>query len=103
MSRIVETLKNKNRVEKLVRSKRNEELTRLKIDAAYKAKLYDSVRHLGALFSLDEIEAVVIEVKQKYITKFTAAIYTGELSEYEIVQSDTNPNQFTIKRKYILF
>ena len=101
MSRIAEVIKNKNRVEKSQRTRRKEELTKLKIEASYKASLSDGLRHIDALLESPEISGVIIKIPEKQIAMFTTAIYSEELAGYEVIQNSEKPDEFIIRYKLI--
>ena len=103
MSRISEVLKNKNRVEKIRRNRRRDEMTLLKQESSFKVRLYDELKKIDILFEKDEVEAVIIEVPNEFIAKFGAAIYSEDLAEYTIKQVDGYANRFSIERKIVIF
>lgn len=103
MSRISEVLKNKNRVEKIRRNRRRDEMTLLKQESSFKVRLYDELKKIDILFEKDEVEAVIIEVPNEFIAKFGAAIYSEDLAEYTIKQVDGYANRFLIERKIVMF
>ena len=67
MSRIGEVLQNKNRVQRLSQNRRREEMASLKIDAAFKARLYDELKRIDILLDSAEIEATVITVPDNFL------------------------------------
>ena len=101
MSRISEVLINKNKVEKTQRARRKEELLRLKTNSAYKASLNDEMRYLDVLLNSDEIDGIIIKVTDQQMTRFSEAIYSEELSPYEIQQVPGEPDQFIIRQRLI--
>lgn len=101
MLKFVEAIKNKNSLERKYRLRKREELTNLKIESAYKAKLYDELKLIEALLNDDRVESVVIQVPKQHITKFTRAIYSEELMQYSIMQLDEYT--FEIGRKIVNF
>lgn len=101
MSRIAEVIRAKNRVEKSHRVRRKEELSKLRGNAAYKAALSDSFRHLDVLLNSSEVEGIIIKVPEKQIAKFSENIYSEELSGYEISQVPGEPDQFMVRLRAI--
>ena len=101
MSRISEVIKAKNKVEKSHKARRDEELSKLRGDAAYKAALSDSFRHLDVLLNSSEIGGIIIKVPTEQIAKFSENIYSEELSGYEISQIPGEPDQFMVRMKAI--
>lgn len=103
MSRISEVLKNKNRVERSQRARRKEELNYLKTSSAFKARLYDELKNIDIILNSDEVDAVIIEIPDKFISRFGEAIYSEDLAEYDIQQVEGYPNRFYVRHKYIMF
>ena len=103
MSRTSEVLKNRNKVEKSRKARRKNEMQLLKNKSAYKAKLYDELKHVEILLKDPDIDAVVISVPDSSITQFSASIYADDLAGYDIEQVEGQPNQFRIRRKFIMF
>lgn len=103
MSRTSEVLKNRNKVEKSRKARRKNEMQLLKNKSAYKAKLYDELKHVEILLKDPDIDAVVISVPDNSITQFSASIYADDLAGYDIEQVEGQPNQFCIRRKFIMF
>jgi len=103
MSRIREVLKNKNKVEKARRARRKTEMNSLRDMSAFKAKLYDELQHVELILSDKDVDAVRIEVIDKYINQFSTAIYSEDLAGYDVTQVEGKPNQFIIRRKFIYF
>lgn len=103
MSRIAEVLRNKNRVEKIRRSRRKDELTELRMDVAFKARLHEELKRIDILFKSDDVESVVVNIPDKFLARFGAALYSGDLAEYNVQQVDGTPNKFYIRRRFISF
>ena len=103
MSRTSEVIKNKNKVEKARRARRKNEMKTLRDKSAFKAKLYDELKHLDVIFEDNDVEAVKITVPERSLAQFNTAIYSEDLAGYNIEQDDKQPNVFYIRRKYISF
>ena len=101
MSRISSVLKNKNKVERLEKQRRENELTRLKLETAYTAKLNEELRVLDTILTDTEVDKVIIEIPKDLLTMFTRAIYREEMTQYNIIQ--TGEYTFEIGRKIINF
>lgn len=101
MSKLGEVIKNKNKVEKLRKSRRRDEIARLRAQTAFKARLYDELKHIDILLEDEDIEAVVITVPDKMQYAFTEALYSEDLIGYDIKQIEDSPNKFIIKKKFI--
>ena len=101
MSRITEVLKNRNLAEKKSRARQKEELAKIKRDTEFKASLCSEIKKIAVLFETEEIEEITVEVPDKYVARFSAAIYQEELAEYDIRQVEGVHNKFSIRRKYL--
>lgn len=103
MSRISDVIKNKNKVEKTRKARRRTEMNSLRDVSAFKAKLYDELQHIELILSDTDVDAVRIEVLERYLNQFSTAIYSEDLAGYEVTQVADKPNQFLIRRKFITF
>ena len=101
MSQLVDTLRQKNKVEKARKKYRNEELVRLRHQTAFKARLYDELKKIDILLDNKDIEGVIIEVPENYQSFFTEAIYSEDLIGYDIKQLEVN--KYLLKKKLIQF
>ena len=103
MSRLREVIKNKNKVERLRRNRRRDEITKLKMQTAFKARLYDELKHIDIILDDESIDSVIIEVPANMQSAFGEALYSADLSDYEIFQVEGTADKFVIKKKFILF
>ena len=103
MSRTSEVIKNRNKVEKSRKARRKNEMKSLRDKSAFKAKLYDELKHVEVMLKDSDIDAVIVNVPDKVLSQFTASIYSDELSGYDIQQVEDQPNQFCIRRKFVVF
>ena len=103
MSRVLDVIKNKNRVEKMMKERRREELNSMKYNTAFKARLYEELNKLNILLEHEEVESIVIEIPDMFIANFGESIYSSDLAEYAIEQLDGEPNKFRVRRKYIVY
>ena len=101
MSRIVSTIKNKNIIEKTQRARRKEELKGYKDKASYKASLRDELDRVSALLDISDLNGIVIKIPQKMLPKFSEAIYSEELTEYEVTQIEGKSDEFIIRYRLI--
>ena len=101
MSRISETIKNKNKVEKARRALRKNELQNLRNRSAFKAKMYDELKHIEIILSDKNVDSVTLQIPDKYMSLFSMSIYSDELAGYDVVQSDSSPNKFIVRQRYI--
>ncbi|MEM4385400.1 MAG: hypothetical protein QXD03_02495 [Candidatus Anstonellales archaeon] len=103
MSRLMQVIRNKNRVEKVKRRQREEELRKSREDNVYRSNLINRLSTLDVLLDDDNVEAIVIEVSDKDLTKFCASIYSSQLYDYDIQQVEGEPNKFYVRRKVVEF
>ena len=103
MSRISETLRNKHKIETARKIRRKNELANLRSTSAYKAKLYDELKHIDTMLEDDDIEAVIITIDDKMLAQFNTALYSEDLVGYDVKQDSRIPNKFYIRRKYVAF
>lgn len=103
MSRIAEVIKNKNRVEKIRRGRRKDEMTAIRQESAFKVRLYDELRKIDVLFETEEVTSVIVEIPDEFLPKFGLVLYSEDLAEYIVTQVEGYPNRFSIERKYIAF
>lgn len=101
MSRIGDVLRNKNRVEKINRQRQQEDMANIKKEARFKTALSNDLRNLDVLLDSGEVSSVVMEIPSEHLTKFTRALYSPELADYEITQEDAN--KFRFRRKILRF
>ena len=103
MSRISEVLKNKNKVERNRRARRRTEITRLREQTAFKARLYDELKHVDIILDDKDVDAVIITVPDNVQQYFSKALYSDDLVGYDIRQVENTPNKFYIRKKFISF
>lgn len=103
MSRIRTALKNKNKVEKTRKARRRSEMKSLRDTSAFKARLYDELHHLEVILGDPNVDAVLIEVPDRFMSQFSVAIYSEDLAGYDVTQHEDSYNKFLIRRKFISF
>lgn len=103
MSRTRDVIKNKNKVEKARKARRKNEMTSLRELSAFKAKLYDELKHIEIVLKDADVDAVLVTVPDKALSQFTSAIYSEDLAGYDVEQVEGQTNQFYIRRKFIVF
>ena len=103
MSRTSEVLKNRNKIEKARKARRKNEIISLRNRSAFKAKMYDELKHIEVVLQDENVNAVIVTVPDRMISAFTEAIYSEDLAGYDIQQVDNEPNQFFIRRDFISF
>lgn len=94
-------LQNKSKIERQLRARRKSEMLSLRAESEFKARLHDELKHIEVILEDDDVEAVEINVPDKYLSQFSTAIYSDDLASYDVSQSQREANKFLIKRKYI--
>ena len=103
MSQIMDVIKNKNKVEKARRARRKDEMAILRSKSAFKAKLHSELQHIDLILDDPNVKSITITVPDRALSDFTSALYSNDLSGYDIKQVPDTANQFYIEKKYIAF
>ena len=103
MSEFISVLKNKNRIEKAGRARRKSEIVKLRAQTAFKARLYDELRHIDIILEDKDVEAVVIVIPEAMQAYFSEALYSDDLVGYKIEQLPGASNKFRVEKKFISF
>lgn len=103
MSRLIEVIKNKNKVDKAGRSRRKNEIIKLRAQTAFKARLYDELRHIDIILEDKDVEAVIITIPDEMQAYFSEALYSDDLVGYKIEQLPGASNKFRVEKKFISF
>lgn len=103
LNRTREVIKNKNKVEKALKARRKNEMISLRSKSAFKAKLYNELKHIEVILQDTDVDAVIITVPDRLMSMFSTAIYSEDLASYDIAQVDGESNKFFIRRKFISF
>lgn len=101
MFKFLEALKKKNAIEHKYRVRKREELNNMRIESAFRARLYDEIKVIEVMLNDENVKSIVIEVPRQHITKFLRAIYNEEFMQYSITQLDEYT--FEIGRKIVNF
>ena len=103
LKRVRATLKGKNRVEKEARNKRAREIHRMQQESIYRSQLRNALDVIDLILENDrEIDSVTIEVPKTELTMFTRVMYSPDMEDYSIVQTE-NATVFKIGRKLVSF
>ena len=103
MSRTIDVIRNKNKIEKSKRERSKKEMDLLRTKTAFKARLYDELKHIDVILEDDNIQSIVIEIPDKSLPVFMESLYSEELANYDIEQDEKSPNRFRISKKLIAF
>jgi len=99
MSQIVRVLKNKNRIDKEARKRRNTEIRRMKEEAMYRNRLNEDMKVIKMILEDESVSHVVVSLNDKLLSMFLKFIYMEEFADYSVVQIDNN--HYSIGRKII--
>jgi len=103
MSRTMDVIRNKNKVEKARRKRQINEIHKLRSQSAFKANLHDALKHIEVVLEDKNVKAVLVTVPDNMYYQFSEAIYSEDLAGYDIRQSEKEANQFFISRKIVEF
>ena len=103
LSRTLNVIHNKHKVDKALQARHKNELLNVKQQSAYKARLYDELKHVEVMLQDPDVDAVIVEIPQKMLPQFSAAIYAEDLASYDVQQMDNQANKFYIRRKFVAF
>lgn len=102
LERTMSVLRNKNKREKEDRNRRKQELMSVQNEAAFKAKLYDDLKKdIDIVLKDNQVKSVIVSIPTKHLGSFMKAIYSEEMLQYNVEQ--TEENKFEISKKTIRF
>lgn len=98
-----QVLKNKNKVERAIQARRKNEMVDLRTRSIFKSRLYEETQHIEMLLEYEDIDAIIVNVPDKFLPQFVNAIYGEDLASYEVEQVEGETNKFYIRRKLVSF
>lgn len=101
MNKIIEVIREKNKIEKAIRARQRSEMQNLKKSSEYRAKVHDEIQHIDILINDKDVDKIVITVPDRMMAQFSKLIYSEELAGYIITQVKEQPNRFYLERKVI--
>lgn len=100
MSQISRVLKNKNRIEKENRARRNKEINDMRELSIYRSRLSEDIKMIELLLEDEEVDSVVVNLgTERILYMFQRFMYLEEFSEYVVQQVDKN--KYSISRRVI--
>lgn len=100
MSQIRRVLKNKNRIDKENRKRRNKEIRDMREEAMYRNRLNEDMKLIKLILEDEEVSHVQVYLgTEKILYMFLKFMYLEELADYSVNQADNN--HYTIGRKII--
>jgi hypothetical protein len=100
-SRTAEVIRQKNKSEHDRKVRRKNELAKLKATSAFRARFHEELKKLEIILQDSNVESVVIDVPEKFMSQFESIIYSEDLVGYSVIQKDNENNKFYIRRKFI--
>lgn len=100
-SKIFTVLKNKNKIDKMDKKRKQDEIETLRIETSYRAKLYDNLAQVNKILNDTNVESVLIRIPKQYMGNFLKSLYTEDMAEYENEQ--VSDNEFVLRYKIIDF
>lgn len=102
MSRTSEVIKGRKKIEKELRKRKNEEVTKLRSSSSFRASAYEFFKEVSTLLEDDSIESVNIVIDDSDIANFGSMIIEShELDVFDIRQVKGKSNEFIVKKRYI--
>lgn len=102
MSRTLDVIRNRNKVEKELRKRKQNEIVRLRRSTSFRASASEFFKGLNALLEDETVENITIEIDDKDISNFgRILIESHDLDAFDIKQVKGKPNQFIVSKKYI--
>lgn len=86
LDRLRSVMKNKNRVQREHKQRRVDEISEMKADSIFKAKLATDLKLISLILMDDNIENVEIEAGQENINRLDSAMYSSEMAEFNVVK-----------------
>lgn len=99
----MEVIKNKNKVEKENKRRRQLEIKSIKDSATFKAKVLKELSYLDEILDEDEDAKIEIEISERDMSLFSKLVYEPEMTIYKVSQSDKKVNSFIISKKFISY
>lgn len=102
MSRTSEVLKNRKKIERELRARKNEEISKLRKNSSFRASASELFKEINVLLADDSVKSIVIEVDSNSIPNFgSMLIESHELDMYDIKQEEGKPGRFRVGKRYI--
>lgn len=98
--RLKQVVKNKNRIQKITKQRRIDEINSMRSEAIFRASLAEDLKIVSLILDDPEVEDITITTAKTDIGKLTSAMYSPDMGEYSVVQ---NGELFRIGRKIINF
>lgn len=100
LNRLRSVMKNKNRVQREHKQRRVDEISEMRADSIFRAKLATDLKLISLILMDDNIESIEVEASQENVTRLDSAMYSSEMAEYNVVK---NGERYIISSKEVSF
>lgn len=97
---LIRVHKEKDRINKELRRRRNAEIKDIKSNSIFRAKLQSDLDIIATLLLDDSIDSIEVETEAEYATKLDLAMFSSEMAEYNVVKNGTT---YSISNKEVVF
>lgn len=102
MSRTLDVIRNRNKIEKELRKRKQQEIAQLRRNTSFRASTLEFLKKLDKLLDSEEVVSVTIRISEQDIAQFgSMLIESHDLDAYTIKQVRGKSNEFEISKKYI--
>jgi hypothetical protein len=98
--RVTEILRERARLRRAARGRRKDEISRLRGENQYRVALQGKLAELNAALDGDGVLSVEIDIPDKYLNFFLAAMNKEEMNVYKI--TPVSENRFNVARRVII-
>lgn len=98
--RLRQVAKNKNRISKVSKQRRVEEINSMRAEAIFRASLTEDLKIVSLVLADPEVSDITVSTRKEDIGKLTSAMYSPDMGEYTVIK---NGEQFKVSRKIINF
>lgn len=96
--RLRRVIREKNRVQKERKRRRNKDIIEMRNNSIFSAKLSRDLNIIGILLMDSDIDSIEVETSQENVPRLDSAMYGYEMAEYVVSKDD---NRYTIRNKDI--
>lgn len=96
--RLRRVIREKNKVQKELKRRRNKDIIEMRNNSIFSAKLSRDLNIIGILLMDSDIDSIEVETSQENVPRLDSAMYGYEMAEYVVFKDDT---RYTIRNKDI--
>lgn len=97
--RFIDVMKAKKRREKKERRARAIEMSEVRLNNAFKARVLADLEIIETVFSDDDVDYVQVNVPKEHIARFEELLFREEMADYQVTK--LGETEFNIQRKVI--